>query len=93
MILRTYPYCGTLVVVTLLVYTVKMVQQLTRLLVWRFDLRQSNQYSRSPVNNNINLKKKLLHCSMALLRKQLVFLVDVCKNIGKIGDFLINMTV
>ena len=57
MILRTYPYCGTLVVVTLLVYTVKMVQQLTRLLVWRFDLRQSNQYSRSPVNNNINVKK------------------------------------
>lgn len=30
---------------------------------------------------------------MALLRKQLIFLVDMCKNIGKIGDFLINMTV
>lgn len=27
------------------------------------------------------------------LRKQLIFLVDMCKNIGKIGDFLINMTV
>ena len=34
-----------------------MVQQLTRLLVWRFDLRQSNQYSLSPLNNNINFKK------------------------------------
>ena len=57
MILRTCAYCGTLVVVTLLVYTVKMVQQLTRLLVGRFDFRQSNKYSRSPVNDNINFKK------------------------------------